>query len=338
MPRIKHVLKNPYHAWAHQTYAQYGNSENYAHNSSRNKSFSRLNAYSYRAIIGTIDDVPKVGLVYRLSANSWSNTTNKHQSELWSSVPHDARESGRVFRVMRMGHYDSDHAENVAYLLSQFLEIKGKAERARTNGLCHLDHAVGSYNQAKAYAKVFKVKGVKWPAKLLADLESKREAIQAKTDAANAARDAKREAERIAWEAGAPERARQRAEREAFEAAQEAERAVKRQEALAQWLAGEAVPSYLLYGLPNAYMRVKGATVETTQGADAPAEDVAKALPLVLRVLDSGKEFRPEADIRLGHYRLNSIAEDGTVTVGCHRFAKAEVLRIAEILGVRAIA
>lgn len=107
-------------------------------------------------------------------------------------------------------------------------------------------------------------------------------------------------------------------------------------ERLRRWKAGETIS---VYGLLDHYMRINGKEVETTLGAKVPLGHVRKAAPFVLRMIAKGMTYDRDVDmrvVRLGHFRVDRIERDGTVAVGCHRFEKKEVLRIARLLGVTA--
>lgn len=93
-----------------------------------------------------------------------------------------------------------------------------------------------------------------------------------------------------------------------------------RQEAIADsenraaWLAGGDVRR----GLRGAIMcRVKGDTVETSQGARVPLDQALQLATLAKACRESGREM----DLRnraIGPYRGNRITLDGTLIVGCH--------------------
>jgi hypothetical protein len=81
--------------------------------------------------------------------------------------------------------------------------------------------------------------------------------------------------------------------------------------------------------------RISGEDLETTLGARVPLAHVRRALPVVLSLLAAGKAWRTNGHtIHLGEYRLDEITEAGEVVAGCHRFSKAEVYRIAGLVGV----
>lgn len=349
--RLKHVVQNPYHLWAHQTYAQHGNDQNHARNSSGNRSFEGTRAFSYAACIAEIHEV-KGQQVYLLSSYRWSSITGGHQSEVHSAIPYEAKESGRVFHVRFMSEPDRSwwsnhlnsqrtnagfHADNVNALIAEFREEAGKAKRARKYKLGHLNSAVQRLDAAQRYAKLFKVKGIRW-AKLnaeLAELESHREEYQQAYDRAKEREEELARQRHEAWLAAEPERRAAQEERERLAKLREEERRKEAEERLEAWLAGDtSVPTYLMGSLPYPRLRVRGDTVETTQGANVPADHVRRVLPMVLSYLDAGREFVPNGKtIHLGHYAVNSISAEGVVTVGCHRFPAEEVRRFAGVLG-----
>lgn len=97
------------------------------------------------------------------------------------------------------------------------------------------------------------------------------------------------------------------------------------------------------------YITIRGETVITSQGAEAPLEHVRKAVKFYLsrRVQPGDKvkaiafyapmpkgKFHPYHTnghkIPLGHFTLDSIDEAGNVKAGCHRFSAAEIARFCE--------
>lgn len=314
MARIKHVVKNPYHLWAHQTYAVHGNHENHARNSTGNCSFDGTRAYSYRAVIANIFTNSKGERLYLVSPRTWSVTTSGHQSALRSAIPSDCT----VVRVHELGgNYrdtlsDAEHRANVQELWNRVAEYNGKAKRARKawSKECNERYAIETMQSLRAYVKFFKLKGKAFqvPADdVLAEAETRLATFQKE-------RDKELAAEAKAW-----------AEAERL-------RRIEAQESIDKWLAGESIRLPYLSG--EAFLRINGDTVETSQGAEAPLDHVKRAMPIVLRAVKSGKEFWPgsESTIRLGHYTLRCITAEGDVHVGCHRFTRAEVERFAALL------
>lgn len=300
---MKTVVQNPYHLWAHQA-------QSHARNASDNRSFNGAAALSYATEVARIHLSPKKGgePLYLLTTHKYNNTTNRHMSEIRLAIPN--RE-----RIVNVPNVDprslGDHRKNADYLLTDAAEFIAKSKRARLawHKAWHLEQAQDKYRQLRLYVDHFKLKR----AAKLSDIFDEA-AITAQLEKLE------KQAEK------------ERKERAKKEAAANAERLERAKEILAQWLAGEAVT--VPWILTNAYLRIAPndpETVETSLQAAAPLEHVRKALPLVLRALESGAEFVPETDIRLGHYRLNSVS-NGIVTVGCHRFERDEALRFAAVL------
>lgn len=327
--RIKHVVGNPYHLWAHEA-------QDWAKTSGGNESFEGARAFSYAACIGRIVRDPKGKKVFLVSSSSWSVTTAKHQSNLRSSIPGDET----VYTVPCMGSKysdmtESDHRENVVYLLAEFVDNEAKAGRARKYKAYDLNRALAYLASARDYAKRFKIKGIKFPnAAKMAELETK--AVQYAEITAEFERqdNERREREREAWLAAEPARREAEAERQRLAALDQAEREAEALAKLEAWLAGTYNNTSLFYRLPYPRLRVNGDKVETTMGADAPLEHVKKAMPLVLRAVRSGTAWKPNGEtIRLGHYSASSISVDGLLTVGCHLFPREEIERFAAVIG-----
>ena len=145
---------------------------------------------------------------------------------------------------------------------------------------------------------------------------------------------------RIAEEYEAGASVRREARREAAREKREKEWAdskLKFEEKLPRWLAGENINLGWNYGFSAAsdtdYLRVEKNEVATSRGARVPLEHVRKALPFVLAYVNHGREFKPNGHtIRLGYYTVSGIYADGTLTAGCHKFSKAEILRFAGVL------
>jgi hypothetical protein len=103
-------------------------------------------------------------------------------------------------------------------------------------------------------------------------------------------------------------------------------------EKIGPWLRGEDVGGpYRRFSL----CRIVGDEIQTTNGARVPLEHVKRALPLVLSIIGKGGTYKRNGHtIHLGHYVLDEITAEGVVIIGCHRFQRAEVDRVAGLLGV----
>ncbi len=112
----------------------------------------------------------------------------------------------------------------------------------------------------------------------------------------------------------------------------EAKQLAEAQNELRIWLLGGNARG--LHCLPFDYMRVEGDEIATTKGARVPIDHVRKVAPLIISMLEAGKTYRRNGhSIHLGNYVIDSLDENGVLTVGCHRFEKTEVMRINALLG-----
>lgn len=122
-------------------------------------------------------------------------------------------------------------------------------------------------------------------------------------------------------------------------AKREREQKKKQAEDLEKWIAGEIGGRF--FNLDSDHMRIRKSlkgeeeVVETTKNAVVPLRHVKRIAKLVLRHVKSGTHWQTNGEtIRVGEYKLSEILPDGTVVVGCHRFSKEEVERVAKLLGI----
>lgn len=143
--------------------------------------------------------------------------------------------------------------------------------------------------------------------------------------------------------AAAAERARERAERERIAAMTADERR-------AAWEAGElgrqhvrdveTVSGPLLRAVAPEIdgCTVTGGTLETSQGATVPLRHAFRVFQFVAACRAERKAWTPGAwgprQIRVGHFRVDSVAPSGDFVAGCHSIKWPEVSRLAERLGV----
>ncbi|QYW06531.1 hypothetical protein uan_119 [Pseudomonas phage UAntarctica] len=134
-------------------------------------------------------------------------------------------------------------------------------------------------------------------------------------------------------------------EREKAQAKREAERIKKHkaaqaaevEEILTDWLAGNRESTVGMHrvrdilGTDGLRLGPTGLTVTTTQGLAVPAEDCRRAWPLIQRVYrgEGGVVLSEAQQARFGDFQLSRIEKDGTVVVGCHRFARWIVEHLA---------
>jgi hypothetical protein len=72
------------------------------------------------------------------------------------------------------------------------------------------------------------------------------------------------------------------------------------------------------------------AQVETSRGARVPVSHAIRGLRFVRAVVARGEAFQTNGHtFHLGHYKIDRIDLDGTLTAGCHVISLAEIERIA---------
>ncbi len=98
-------------------------------------------------------------------------------------------------------------------------------------------------------------------------------------------------------------------------------------ERIAKWRSGEYVSfQYEDRCDLETMLRIKGEEVETSLGARFPLYHALLALRVYRLVRSKGETFqRNGRTIRLGHYQIDAIDQDGNITAGCHVITAGEV-------------
>lgn len=107
------------------------------------------------------------------------------------------------------------------------------------------------------------------------------------------------------------------------------------QESLEKWRTGEIIARTGLSSLPPA-LRLNGDIIQTSHGAEIPVADACKLWGLVLTAIVEKREFTG-IPRKLGVYTLSRIRADGSIVVGCHDIAFAELERMAIALGLETL-
>jgi hypothetical protein len=119
---------------------------------------------------------------------------------------------------------------------------------------------------------------------------------------------------------------------EAVQRELDAATAAERAAALPDWYAGrrQTLPEYL--HTDGARLRVAGDTIQTSRGARVPLSVAPMLWRMVTRARAIGMpcEFNPPQSV--GHYALEKIGADGSLTIGCHFIAYAELEKLAREL------
>ena len=82
-------------------------------------------------------------------------------------------------------------------------------------------------------------------------------------------------------------------------------------------------------------MRIRGDTLETSQGASVPLAHAIKVFRFVKLCRERGQAWhRNGKTVRVGHFQVDSIDAAGNFKAGCHDFTWPEVERVARLAGV----
>lgn len=125
-------------------------------------------------------------------------------------------------------------------------------------------------------------------------------------------------------------------QREAEEKKREAETAVRLAEQIERWKRGDmAVSSHDIRNAPVCLRLSRTAmAIETSRGAAVPVGESRRLWTLIQRAIRGQRAYEPGASI--GGYTLVKIRRDGSIVIGCHDIAYAEIERIAALLGLTA--
>lgn len=310
------------HAWA-------GRHSNDGKNPGQSIYFVGLTIYSYGSHFPMARHISFNDVL--LTYDTYSNSTCKHQSEVWRSVSH--KNTLYVHDVL-----DPLGTGGVAQTIAA-AESLLKAAAKRRNKDRAGDDIHSAWQRVENLYEIaampdFKAEWKKLPAIAKRRLGATRKLIAAcKVDLASA----------MAKMTEADKAAQKRAK-----AAAEKKRKVQESEVtviLADWLVGIRKDTNGMHrvrdilGTDGLRLGDTGLTVTTTQGLVVPAEDCRRAWPLIQRVykahdtkassVELTLELRAGTKPRFGQFELSRIEKDGTVVVGCHRFKRWMVERLA---------
>ena len=294
MKRQKHVFDTCEipHLWAHKT------QEN-ARNKHGNLYFEGDTIYSYGSHFPIARHSTNEGQPCVLfTTRTYSVTTRGHIYAVKGAIPKYIP----IFFVDSVSNNPT--IENIRAMEQSAAEFLAKAKRARENRTSLLWQSQGLLDSAAKMAEFF---GIKYTAKNFNALN----AVAAEIDKA-------------------------RQEASLIKRQQEAKRRAELAQDLELWKAGgKDYPYSFFHSFRTAFARISADSkeVETTKGARIPVEHAVKAWPLVKRVIETGQTYCANGHtIHLGNYAIRSIDIAGNLTVGCHVFDKAEVLRIGSLL------
>lgn len=243
--------------------------------------------------------------VYVFTSRKYSPTTSQHWWMIRRAVPRGA-EIIVVRDPTDSAHLQRERTEK------QVSELLAKAKRARTR---KQEYAVEAIKVARDFNR-------------LAELQERSDRI---------------DTDRFAdWEKYIEE---ENARRDAEEEAAQRERESINRERIEAWLAG--APGYCphtfkpLLRLVDRTGQLTGygageIVIETSWGAEVPAEDARRLWPLIERARqpDSLLKYMTPGVVKVGNYSLDKIDANGNLHIGCHLIEYSEIERMARQLGL----
>jgi len=305
------------HVWAQQ---------NQERGRAGNVSFEGDTLYSYGTPVARIVNGRRGAVACLVTSRSYSVTTSAHVSgalqafgyeRMHFAVPSLGRSQGRNYEAPhgRYGRYhpEIDHAANLDRLMASYAEERARLTRARS--YVTEDCLRTRANKVSEYASLFGFKRA-------VDVEADLRAMDTPKRRARIARQAERDNAR-------------RAADSARWAEQALVNALGRDERIQEWRSGAAVSlRYGDEGADGAMLRIKGDTVQTSQGAEVPLSHVALAFRKVEACRAAGVEWRRNGEsVQLGAFQLDRITAEGDVRAGCHAIAWAETEALARSQG-----
>lgn len=283
-----------------------------ARSSNGNMSFEGASLYSYRTEIGRIVESVTGRRIALITSRTYSVTTSsKHMPP--------ARRAASHLKMFCVENF-SDHAGNLRRLVTDYREAIEKAKRSRDYPQ---EYRIGHVAAvADDYAETFGLKppALPWEADTAAVA-----AYRAERDARNSTPEALAKREREKAQREARKAAKEAKAREAAEAAYA--------EALTGWLAGEG--HYLPYRFGAVHLRVRGDTLETSQGARVPLADAIRAFRFAQLVRERGTAWERNGEqVRVGAFQIDRISANGDIRAGCHLIPWSESERIARQIGL----
>ena len=236
------------------------------------------------------------------TTGSYGHTTNSHINCVRGAIPPTVP----VFNLYASKITDAlQHSKNLKAYRTQIEELLLKSAKARSTSTFTwaAEQAAETRKEMAQYIKFFALTNIKLPSLTKPDA-AKLKALRAK------------EAENLKIA-------------EAHRLANQAQRAIDNAEAIVEWRAGGRFNAP--YDAPT-MLRIEEQELVTSRGARIPLEDAAKGYILARHVVETGEAWRSNGSkIKLGHYLLDSISADGTVTAGCHEIAWPEIERHAAV-------
>ena len=331
------------HVWAQRT-------QDEGRTTNKNMFFSGDTIYSYgrHFPVATFIDEKSTGETYVIYNNdSYSVSTTKHQSYVRRAVSHyeiipvntriasviaeyghktpriesvtaeyghKTQQNLRNYLKTMLKSYAVEHLENILQNTGYTVAKRRKKSLIQDD----INIAVADFKNIEKLLSIFKIK-------IPVALRRKLEKLQ--TDTASVTAQFKKQI--------AQENKERRERQEKYKAVQEKLVA----EALPLWRDGleRGHHAAILRNQKKVYLRVKGDNIQTSHSASFPVDHAKKAWPIILTYKRS---INPEPKnfykvIRLGHFHIDKIDNQGNVTAGCHYVEFDEIQRIAKQLKLK---
>ena len=271
-------------------------SQDFARNPCHNFYFHGDTIYSYGSHFPVARHVEnKRGRAVLFTTRSYSSTTAGHKCMVEGACRHLT-----VFHVADVN--GTEPRKQFAEYRAQYMGLVGKYAKARQRKPEHLAALRDLVEEANRYAAFFGLRARLTLPDDLTGMIAECQAIE------------KRDRER-------KQREERKREREA-------------QERLQKWVDGALDYCPSGYGQPIR-LRIAGDELQTSRGARVPLAHAVKAFRVLKRLHDKGQAYQRNGHtIHLGHFALDSLDTEGTVTAGCHTVAWEEIARVATLAGV----
>jgi hypothetical protein len=266
-----------------------------------NLSYEGARLYSYSTCIARLVEVKGETVVF-LTASRYSMSTSRHMRYAIGATSHM-----RQFTVPFVD-FSAKDSDNHQFMLTRAESLLASSKRRRDpyNADSDLRDARAWIRKANEYAALF---DLDIPPIAADEIDAMRAELSG----------------RIA-EVRRQREEQERKRRENIEREQEAARV--------GWLAGASVYFHGTDPDGGAYLRVRGDTLETSQGASVPLAHAVKAFQFVKRVRETGNEWhRNGHTLRVGHFMVDHVASNGDMRAGCHFIKWAEIERVAKTIG-----
>jgi hypothetical protein len=260
-------------------------------------------SYGYHFPLAEFARTPSGTDIVLVNSRSYSVTTAKHASYVRSAIP-----DGYFIATLPDNAWNSELLA-YEYYANKLADLIEKAKRARVNGPWLLEQAEDTLSEANRLARL-----MQWAWTLEdATPQTLRASIREQSERARIERDKRERKQRIALMRDTHEH-------------------------YVNWRNGLSSYCPAAWRSYHAKLTVHGGQVLTNLGASFPADHARRALPRLCGMLNDIRSaktsdiFSAKFEIKLGHFKIDRIDADGTITAGCHRVRPQEVYRIGKLL------